>query len=103
MKDLNMRATKASQRAKDDFVEADWIYDTSARTWTHKNGAFCRLDRSEAATKAQLLDKVIGVAVKNKLPTEKTINGCIDDLNGSKNAMLMLMSKEKTFKMEDIK
>jgi hypothetical protein len=85
-KDLNMRASKAAQRARDEFEEKDWLFDTSARMWTHKQGNYFRLERGESSTKAVLIEKIIAVAVKNKLPPEKTINACMDDLTGSKSA-----------------
>lgn len=82
-----MRASKAAQRAKDEFEEKDWTFEAGGRTWTHVKGGFHRLERNDPSTKGVLVEKIMAQAVKNKLPPEKTINACLDDLTGSKNAL----------------
>jgi hypothetical protein len=58
-KDLNMRASKAAQRAKDEFEEKDWTFEAGGRTWTHVKGGFHRLERNDPSTKGVLVEKIM--------------------------------------------
>jgi hypothetical protein len=87
MKDLQMRGVKAAHKAKEEFKPGEWIFDTSARSWTSHNGVSFYLDRAEANSKAVLLEKVVMRAARNRMPDEKMVVAHQDDLVGSKNAM----------------
>lgn len=70
MNDLKMRGVKAAQKAKEEFKSDEWCFDTSARSWSHKNGSYFILDRNEASNKAVLQEKVCMRAVAARLPDD---------------------------------
>jgi hypothetical protein len=54
MESMKMKAAKAAMKAKEEFRGEDWVFDTTARSWSNKNGSYIILDRNESTSKTVL-------------------------------------------------
>ena len=59
LKDLKMRGVKAAHKVQEEFKEKEWLFDTSARTWTHLGKKVILLERSDTTTRQTLLNKLM--------------------------------------------
>lgn len=102
MDSMKMKAAKAAQKAKEEFKSDNWIFDNSARSWAGKDGTYFILDRGESNSKALLQEKVMLKAASARLPEGDLAQAHLTDMDDAKNAMQMLMQKEKKLKMGKI-
>jgi hypothetical protein len=102
MESMKMKAAKAMQKAKEEFRSDNWSYDNSARSWSSKDGTYFILDRGESITKATLQEKVMLRAASVRLPDDALAQAHLTDMDDAKNAMQMLMAKERKLKIGKI-
>lgn len=97
-----MKASKAAQRSKEEFKQEMWIFDSAARSWAGKDGTFFLLERGESTSKATLLEKIMLRAAQVRLPDDNLALAHLSDIADAKNAMQILMSKERKLKIGKI-
>jgi len=51
MESLKMKAAKAAQKAKEEFKGDEWVFDTSARSWSGRKGDYFILDATSPPPK----------------------------------------------------
>jgi len=99
MESLKMKAAKAAQKAKEEFKGDEWVFETSARSWSGRKGDYFILDRNESTSKAVLCEKIMMRAASSRLPDDTLAQAHLSDLDDAKNAMQMLMQKERKVKL----